>query len=116
MKYLFILNDPPYGTERSYNGLRLALAMIRDPEHEVRVFLMGDAASCAKAGQHLPPGYYNLEHLLSSLLKHRGQVAVCGTCMEARGLKDAELVPGAQHGTMDLLAEWTEWGEQVLVF
>ena len=23
MKYLFILNDPPYGTERTYNGLRL---------------------------------------------------------------------------------------------
>ena len=23
-KTLFILNDPPYGTERSYNALRLA--------------------------------------------------------------------------------------------
>lgn len=25
MKYLFILNDPAYGTERSYNALRLAM-------------------------------------------------------------------------------------------
>ena len=116
MKHLFILNDPPYGTERSFNGLRLAQAMIRDPEHEVSVFLMGDAAACAKAGQHVPQGYYNLEHLLSGILKHRGQVAVCGTCMEARGLKDEELIPGARHGTIDLLAEWTEWGEKVLVF
>lgn len=64
----------------------------------------------------MPQGYYNLEHLLSGILKHRGQVAVCGTCMEARGLKDEELIPGARHGTMDLLAEWTEWGEKVLVF
>jgi hypothetical protein len=24
MNYLIILNDPPYGAERSYNGLRLA--------------------------------------------------------------------------------------------
>ena len=116
MKYLFILNDPPYGTERSYNGLRLALAMIRDPDNAVRAFLMGDAAPCAKAGQKLPPGYYNLEHLVGSLLKHHGQVAVCGTCMDAPGLKDEELVPGAQRGTLDMLAEWTEWGEQVLVF
>jgi uncharacterized protein involved in oxidation of intracellular sulfur len=23
-KTLFVLNDPPYGSERSYNGLRLA--------------------------------------------------------------------------------------------
>ncbi len=33
MKYLFILNDPPYGTERSYNGLRLARDMLKDPKH-----------------------------------------------------------------------------------
>jgi len=25
LKYLFILNDPAYGTERSYNALRLAM-------------------------------------------------------------------------------------------
>lgn len=27
MNYLFILNDPPYGTERSYNALRLGLSL-----------------------------------------------------------------------------------------
>lgn len=53
MKYLFILNDPPYGTERSYNGLRLARELRKDPTggNEVRVFLLGDAAACAKRGQ-----------------------------------------------------------------
>ena len=29
MKTLFILNDPPYGTERCYNALRLARALLR---------------------------------------------------------------------------------------
>ncbi len=48
---LFILNDPPYGTERSYNGLRLATSLAKREDWGVRVFLMGDAASCAKAGQ-----------------------------------------------------------------
>ena len=44
MKYLFILNDPPYGTERTYNGLRLATNLLKkDPAAEVVVFLMGDA-------------------------------------------------------------------------
>ena len=47
-KYLIILNDPPYGTERSYNGLRLARSLLNTNEAEVKVFLMGDAASCAK--------------------------------------------------------------------
>lgn len=30
MQTLLILNDPPYGSERSYNGLRLAKALAAD--------------------------------------------------------------------------------------
>lgn len=59
MKTLFILNDAPYGTERSYNGLRLAKTLSRKEGQTVRVFLMGDAVGCAKAGQKVPAGYYN---------------------------------------------------------
>jgi sulfur relay (sulfurtransferase) complex TusBCD TusD component (DsrE family) len=41
MKTLFILNDPPYGSERCYNALRLAGALLKnDREAEVSVFLM----------------------------------------------------------------------------
>ncbi len=63
-KTLFILNDPPYGTERSYNGLRLVNALSKDEDDEVRVFLTGDAVLCAKSGQNTPNGYYNLELML----------------------------------------------------
>jgi uncharacterized protein involved in oxidation of intracellular sulfur len=58
MTILFIVNDPPYGTERAYNALRLAISLAKRESQEVKVFLMGDAASCAKAGQSLPKGYY----------------------------------------------------------
>lgn len=61
---LIILNDPPYGTERSYNGMRLANALSKGEEDEVRVFLMGDAVVCAKRGQQTPNGFYNLERML----------------------------------------------------
>ena len=62
MKYLFILNDPPYGTERSYNGIRHARELLKNQEagNEVHVFLIGDAAACAKSGQKVPQGYYNV--------------------------------------------------------
>ncbi len=115
-RYLIILNDPPYGTERSYNGLRLARTLLNAQEAEVKVFLMGDAASCARGGQKVPPGYYNIGDMLGSVLRRKGEVSVCGTCMDARGLADADLVPGAQRGTMDILTEWTGWAEKVLVF
>ena len=63
-KTLFILNDPPYGTERSYNGMRLANALSKGDEDEVRVFLVGDAVACSKRGQKTPNGFYNLELML----------------------------------------------------
>jgi uncharacterized protein involved in oxidation of intracellular sulfur len=114
-KYLFILNDPPYGTERSYNGLRLARTLLNSME-EVRVFLMGDAASCAAAGQKVPPGYYNIGDMLAGVLRRKGEVAVCGTCMDARGMAEERLVSGATRGTMEILTEWTEEADKVLVF
>lgn len=45
MNTLFILNDGPYGTERSYNGLRLARALSRESDQVVRVFLIGDTVA-----------------------------------------------------------------------
>ena len=63
-KNLFILNDPPYGTERSYNALRLAGALSKREGEEVKLFLVGDAASCAKAHQKVPQGYYNVEVMI----------------------------------------------------
>lgn len=113
---LFILNDPPYGTERSYNGLRLAGALARQDGQRVRVFLMGDAAACAKAGQQTPNGYYNVERMLRAVTNRQGEIAVCGTCMDARGIASDELAEGAVRSTLDELAEWTVWAERVLVF
>lgn len=54
MRTLLIINGPPYGTERAYNALRLANALACREGEEVRVFLMGDAAACARSGQTLP--------------------------------------------------------------
>ena len=69
MKTLFILNDPPYGTERSYNGLRLAVSLAKTQAEEVRLFLMGDAAACAKRGQKVPQGYYNVADMLGMVAR-----------------------------------------------
>lgn len=116
MKTLLVLNDPPYGTERSYNGLRLAGALAKREGEEVKVFLMADAAACAKAGQKVPQGYYNLGRMLQVVSQHRGEVGVCGSCMEARGLADTDLVPGSRRSTLEELADWSLWADKVLVF
>ena len=117
MKSLFILNDPPYGTERCYNALRLASALFKkDPETQITVFLMADAVVAAKAAQKTPEGYYNVERVLKRVLAGKGQVLLCGTCMDARGMTDAEVMAGARRSTMDELAAATVEADQVLVF
>lgn len=116
MKLLMILNDPPYGSERTYNGLRLAGSLARREGHEVKVFLMGDAAACAKSGQKVPSGYYSVQTMLGGVTKRGGLVGVCGTCMDARGIIEAELSAGTRLSTMDELTEWTLEADKVLVF
>ena len=116
MKSLFVLNDPPYGTERSYNGLRLAGSVVKRDGEEVRVFLIGDASACAKRGQTVPNGYYNVERMLRAVIQRGGEVGVCGSCMDARGVTDSELAEGTHRSTMDELTDWTLWADRVLVF
>jgi uncharacterized protein involved in oxidation of intracellular sulfur len=116
MKTLLILNDPPYGTERSYNGLRLAGALAKRESQEVRVFLMGDAAACAKSGQKVPQGYYHLGRMIQVVAQHRGEIGVCGSCMDARGLQDTDLVAETRRSSLEELADWTLWADRVLVF
>ncbi|MGH7695171.1 MAG: DsrE/DsrF/TusD sulfur relay family protein [Gemmatimonadaceae bacterium] len=116
MKTLFILNDPPYGSERSYNGLRVAGALAKRNGGDLRVFLMGDAAACAKSGQCVPQGFYNINRMLNVVALKSVPVGVCGSCMDARGISDADLVEGARRSNLEELADWTQWAEKILVF
>ncbi len=115
-KTLFILNDPPYGTERTYNALRLARSLSTRESEEVKVFLIGDAASCAKSGHKVPQGYYNLDVMIRGVAKHGGDIGVCGTCMDARGITETELADGTHRSTLEQLTDWTQWADKILVF
>jgi len=116
-KVLFVLNDPPYGSERSYNALRLVLNLLKqEPRPEIHIFLVGDAASCAKAGQETAEGFYNIERMLRGAAAKGAVVGVCGTCMDARGIAQSELVQGTRRSSLDEMTTWTLWAEKVLVF
>jgi uncharacterized protein involved in oxidation of intracellular sulfur len=117
MKALLILNDPPYGTERCYNALRLAHALAAsDSAVQVVVFLMADAVVAARKGQKTPTGYYNTEHMLKRLIIEKAQVLLCGTCMDARGIVEEDVIDGAKRSTMDVLATEALAADRVLVF
>lgn len=117
MTILILINDAPYGTEKAYNALRLAMTLQK--EHagvQVNVFLMADAVGCALPGQQTPDGYYNIERMMKAVLGKGGAVRACGSCMDARGMRDLTLVEGTARSTMAELAEWTIAADKVFTF
>jgi uncharacterized protein involved in oxidation of intracellular sulfur len=116
MRVLVIANDAPYGSERTYNALRLAGTLLTvEADLELTLFLLGDAVACAKAGQSTPQGYYNVERMLLPVLR-RGLVLACETCLAARGLAAADLVEGARAAKLGELAALVLDADRVLTF
>ena len=111
-----IVNDAPYGIEKPWNALRLASTSIAEIGMSVNVFLMGDAVLAAKKGQKTPNGYYNMGKMLRSLVDRGANIKVCGACITARGIEEAELVDGIEKGTMRILATWVKESGQVVTF
>jgi uncharacterized protein involved in oxidation of intracellular sulfur len=116
VNYLLILNDPPYGSERSYQGLRLALSLVKREGVDLRVFLMGDAVGCATTGQQTPNGYYNLERMIKGLAGKGVPIGCCGPCLKARGSSHDPLAEGTTHSSLEELTDWTIWAERVISF
>ncbi len=101
MKILIVMNDAPYGSEKAYNALRLAMMLQKEhTEAQLRLFLLGDAVTCALPNQGTPQGYYNLERMFQAVATKGGQIKVCGTCSDARGIKGLTLIEGVEISTM----------------
>jgi len=116
-KILFIINDAPYGTEKAYNALRMAMTIQKEDENAiVRIFLMADAATAALPGQITPQGYYNIERMIRSVISKGAEVKICGSCAEARGISKLPLIEGTQLSTMKELVQWTLDSDKVLTF
>ena len=112
---LIVLNDAPYGTEKAYNGLRLAIAL-QARDDKVNIFLMADAVFCGIPNQVTTQGYYNMGEMIGRVIAKGGRVAACGSCMKARGLSVEGLLKGVEQGSMALLSEWTEKSDKIHSF
>ncbi len=117
MNTLIVINDAPYGTEKAYNGLRLAMALQRDhPDVHVHIFLMADAVACALPHQTTAQGYYNIERMMRSVVGKGGVIKACGTCADARGIRNLQLIEGIEISNMEALAQWAVNADKVFTF
>ncbi len=117
MNILILINDAPYGTEKAYNALRLAMTLQKEhPEVRVNIFLMADAVGCALPNQATAQGYYNIERMLKSVLNKGGKVKACGSCLEARGIRSLPILEGVEVSNMNELAQWSVEADKVFSF
>ena len=116
-KVLILINDAPYGTEKAFNALRLAMQIQKDYEDtDLYIFLMADAVTCALPGQNTPNGYYNIERMLKAVLMKNGKVKLCTSCADPRGLKEMKLIEGTELSTLKELSRLTMECDKMIAF
>lgn len=113
MTYLFVFNDSPYGSQRTYNGLRWALTQAR--KTPIKVFLLGDGVSSALAGFSPSSADYNPQEMLAGIAATGAEIAACGTCVDSRGLAQS-LLSVVKRGTLDMLCDWSAEADKVVTF
>jgi len=116
-KILIIINDAPYGTEKAYNALRMAMTLQKEhDEAEVKIFLLADAVFCGLPNQKTSDGFYNIERMLKSVILKGGEVKSCGGCLKVRGIDSLEFIEGVKLSNMKEFAQWTFECDKVLTF
>lgn len=117
-KILIIINDAPYGTEKAYNALRMAIWLQK--EHsvtvEVKIFLLADSVFSGLPNQTTPNGYYNIERMLKSVIQKGAEVKSCIGCSEARGIDKLQFIEGVHLSNMKEFAQWTVECDKVITF
>lgn len=117
-KILIIINDAPYGSEKAYNALRMAMTLQKDYAEEVsvKIFLLADAVFCGIPNQNTPDGYYNIERMIRSVINKGGEIKSCGGCSKARGIAEIPFIEGVELSNMKEFAKWTVECDKVLSF
>lgn len=115
MKILFLLNDAPYGNDKNYNALRTAIQLQKqDSTIKIWVYLMSDSVTGALPGQKEKAGQYNIGEMLANIMHHGGEVKLCTSCAELRGV--SSVIPGVVIGTLTDLTTWIVESDRVLTF
>ncbi len=118
MILLIIINDAPYGTEKAYNALRMAMTLQKEQQDRVKIkiFLLADGAFCGLPNQNTPSGFYSIERMLKSVVRRGGEVKASGGCSEARGIDNLQLLKGVKISNMKEFSQWVVEADKVLTF
>ena len=106
MKIGIILETKEY--EKAWNAFRFAVTA-RKQEHEVKMFLMGEAVEC----EGLTHERFNVDEQLKNFFSAGGEISACGICLKSRQMNETEACP---ISTMVDCVRIVEWADKVVTF
>lgn len=105
MKILSLLHDAPLANEKAYNAFRIARHLQKEG-HSVFVYLIADGVFCALRDQKTAAGAVNVEAMVQEIISGGGQVKMCTSCGNSRGISSSPLIPGAEWTNLKTLTDW----------
>ncbi len=106
MKIGIIIETKEY--EKAWNAFRFAVTA-KKQEHEVKVFLMGEAVEC----EGLVHEKHNVDTQMKKFISIGGEVLACGTCLQSRHLDSTEACP---ISTMVDCVNMVVWADKTVTF
>jgi len=94
--------------EKAWNAFRFAV-MAKKKNHEVKIFLMGEAVEC----EDLTHEKFDVSAQLKSFVEAGGEILACGTCLKSRKMEGTAACP---LSTMADCVEMVEWADKVVTF
>lgn len=105
MNVLIILNEGPLTGEKAYNALRIGTQFLKDG-HQLKLYLIGDGVYNVMGNTKAAPGAFHIEAMMEEIVKLGGDVKMCTTCGNTRGLADLKIVQGATWTNLKTLTDW----------
>lgn len=94
--------------EKAWNAFRFAITA-KKQEHDVKVFLMGEAVEC----EGLTHEKYNVDEQLNTFVQIGGEILACGTCLKSRQLEGSDACP---LSTMNDCVNMVTWADKTVTF
>lgn len=94
--------------EKAWNAFRFGNTCV-SKEHEVKIFLMGEAVEC----EQIRHEKYNVLEQLNKFLEAKGVLYACGTCIKSRQLEDMTVCP---ISTMNDCVDLVVWADKMVTF
>jgi tRNA 2-thiouridine synthesizing protein D len=112
----FLILSSPYTYQGAHTLLQLAKAALEKGHEITGIFFFVDGVYNVKTGVKVEDGSIHVPAEFELLGKKGVKMAVCSACAEYRGIRESDLITGAEIAGLATFSEYYEAADKVVVF